>query len=59
MAHIHDHDDVDRSYFCSHSCHVLYCDDLDIEVGGWNGCHEIEKDVPCDHCGGTVWGTNN
>tara|TARA_Y100000296_G_scaffold48509_1_gene55565 strand:- start:248 stop:454 length:207 start_codon:yes stop_codon:yes gene_type:complete len=61
MAHKHDIDDtngdvMDRVYFCGDYCHRSWCQNQNVDYAGWDGCHELEFDTPCDSCGDTIPG---
>lgn len=62
MSHKHDIDGpdgdiLDRVYFCSDFCHKSWCQNQNLhEYGGWDGCHELEYDTPCEACGENIPG---
>jgi hypothetical protein len=61
MAHKHDingpdGDILDRVYFCDDYCHRSWCQNQNIDFNGWDGCHELEYDTPCDACDATIYG---
>jgi len=62
VSHKHDIDGpdgdiLDRVYFCSDFCHKSWCQNQNLhEYGGWDGCHELEYDTPCEACGENIPG---
>ena len=46
-------DTIDANFYCSSYCHELKEED---NYKGWNGCHEIDHDTPCNNCNKTIKG---